>query len=146
MTSCDCRAVLSAAAVPVDTLIDRFPSSGMITVSARICDSNCLAKTCSISILYGDQQNPSNSFVFRSIIPSTPTYEPVSGGGIGLIVSAEGEASGVFFRDHATLTNIHFLHDTIIGNAICSISLSASGRTFEVPGCIFSIHEQTVLE
>ncbi|SDM37170.1 hypothetical protein [Bacillus sp. OK048] len=137
MRSCNCRAVVSAAAIPVDTLIDRFPSSGMITVSARICENQCSAKNCSISILYGDHANPSNSFVFRSVVPGIPIYEPVSGGGIGLIVSAQGEASGVIFNDIVTLSNIHFLQGTIIGDAICSISLRANGRTFEVPGCIF---------
>ncbi|MEH7177663.1 hypothetical protein [Neobacillus vireti] len=141
MESCDCSAVVSAAAVPVETLIDRFPSSGILTVSARICKGDCSAKNCSISILYGDNTDSSNSFVFRSVVPGKPTYEPVSGGGIGMIVSAQGEASGVNFNDIATLSNIHFLHGTIIGNVICSISLSANGRTFEVPGCIFSIHE-----
>lgn len=141
MESCDCSAVVSAATVPVETLIDRFPSSGMITVSARICDSNCSVKSCSISILYGDDTDPTNSFVFRSVVPGKPAYETVSGGGIGMIMSAQGEVSGVNFNDIATLSNIHFLHGTIIGNAICSISLTANGRTFEVPGCIFSNHQ-----
>ena len=58
MESCDCSAVVSAAAVPVETLIDRFPSSGMITVSARICDSDCSAKSCSISISVWRQYGP----------------------------------------------------------------------------------------
>jgi hypothetical protein len=137
MESCDCRATLSATAVPVETLINRFPSSGIITVSARICDVNCSVKNSYISILYGDQQDQNNSFVFKSMLSSLPTYEQVSGGGIGLILTAEGEATGVNFHDNAMLSNIHFLHGTIIGNAICSITLSANGRTFEVPGCIF---------
>jgi hypothetical protein len=137
MESCDCRATLSATAVPVETLINRFPSSGMITVSVRICDVNCSVKNIYISILYGDQQDQNNSFVFKSKLSSLPTYEPVSGGGIGMILTAKGEASGVNFNENATLSNIHFLHGTIIGNAICSITLSANGRTFEVPGCIF---------
>jgi hypothetical protein len=141
MESCDCSATVSATAVPVETLINRFPSNGSLTVSARICKSNCSSKSCSISILYGDHLNPNNSFVFQSIVPGLPTYEPVSGGGIGLIVSAVGEASGVNFNENATLSNIHFLHGTIIGNAICSISLTANGKTFEVPGCIFSSNE-----
>ncbi|MEH7111273.1 hypothetical protein V7124_02710 [Neobacillus niacini] len=143
MESCNCSAVVSAAAVPVETLIDRFPSSGLITVSARICDRHCSSKNCSISILYGDHANPNNSFVFRSVVPDEPTYEPVSGGGIGLIVSAQGEASGVIFNDIVSLSNIHFLNGTIIGDAICSISLTANGRTFEVPGCIFNNSDNT---
>ncbi|MEH7245905.1 hypothetical protein V7114_03830 [Neobacillus niacini] len=141
MESCNCCAVVSATAVPVETLIDHFPSSGMITVSARICDRNCSAKNCSISILYGDNTISDNSFVFRSVVPGEPTYETVSGGGIGMIVSAQGEASGGNFNDIATLSNIHILQGTIIGNAICSISLTANRRTFEVPGCIFSNHQ-----
>jgi hypothetical protein len=138
MESCDCRATVTATAVPVETLINRFPSSGKITVSARICDVNCSAKNSFISILYGDNQNQNNSFVFRSVVSGLPTCEPVSGGGTGMIVSAEGEVSGVNFNDNATLSNIHFLYETIIGNAICSISLTANGQTFEIPGCIFS--------
>jgi hypothetical protein len=141
MESCDCRATLSATAVPVETLINRFPSSGMITVSARICDVNCSVKNSYISILYGDHQDQNNSFVFKSMLSSLPTLEPVSGGGIGMILTAKGDASGVNFHDNAILSNIHFLHGTIIGNAICSISLTANGRTFEVPGCIFCISE-----
>jgi hypothetical protein len=137
MESCDCRATLSATAVPVEPLINRFPSNGMITVSSRICDVNCLVKNSYITILYCDHQDQNNSFVFRSVVSGLPTCEPVSGGGIGMIVSAEGEVSGVNFNDNATLSNIHFLHETIIGNAICSISLTANGQTFEVPGCIF---------
>jgi hypothetical protein len=137
MESCDCRATLSATAVPIETLINRFPSSGMITVSARICDINCSVNNCYISILYGDHQDQNNSFVFKSLLSSLPTCELVSGGGLGMIVSAEGQASGVNFNDNAILSNIHFLHGTIIGNAICSITLKANGRTFEVPGCIF---------
>ena len=74
----------------------------MITVSARICDRHCSAKNCSISILYGDHANPSNSFVFKvPLFPGIPIYEPVSGGGTGLIISAQGEASGVIFNDIA---------------------------------------------
>lgn len=142
MESCDCRATLSATAVPVETLINRFPSSGMITVSAQICDVNCSVKNSYISILYGDHQDQNNSFVFKSVVSGLPTCEPVSGGGIGMIMSAEGEASGVLFNDNAILSNIHFLHETIIGNAICSISLTANGQTFEVPGCIFSHAEK----
>jgi hypothetical protein len=138
MESCDCRATVTATAVPVETLINRFPSSGKITVSAQICDVNCSAKNSFISILYGDNQNQNNSFVFRSVVSGLPTCEPVSGGGTGMIVSAEGEVSGVNFNDNATLSNIHFLYETIIGNAICSISLTANGQTFEIPGCIFS--------
>lgn len=142
MESCDCRATLSATAVPVETLINRFPSSGMITVSAQICTVNCSVKNSYISILYGDHQDQNKSFVFKSVVSGLPTCEPVSGGGIGMIVSAEGEASGVLFNDNAILSNIHFLHETIIGNAICSISLTANGQTFEVPGCIFSHAEK----
>jgi hypothetical protein len=138
MESCDCCATVSAAAVPVETLINRFPSNGMITVSARICDVNCSVQNSYISILYGDYQNQDNSFVFKSALSKLPACEPVSGGGVGMIVSAEGEAAGVHFNDNATLSNIHFLHGTIIGNAICSISLTANGRTFEVPGCFIS--------
>ncbi|WP_045515752.1 hypothetical protein [Neobacillus niacini] len=141
MESCDCRAKVSATAVPVETLIDRFPSNGMITVTARICDVNCSAKNSFISILYGDHKNQNNSFVFKSLVSNLPTFEPVSGGGIGMILTAVGEASGVHFHDNAILSNIHFLHGTIIGNAICSISLTANGRTFEVPGCIISDSE-----
>ncbi|MFP7296599.1 hypothetical protein [Neobacillus niacini] len=144
MESCDCRAAISATAVPVETIINRFPSSGTITVSARICDVNCSAKNSYISILYGDHQNQNNSFVFKSVVSGLPTWEPVSGGGIGMIVSAEGEVSGVNFTDNATLSNIHFLHETMIGNAICAISLTANGRTFEVPGCIFCISENNI--
>jgi hypothetical protein len=138
MESCNCRAKVTATAVPVETLIDRFTSRGIITVSARICDADCTAKNSFISILYGDDLNQNNSFVFKSSAPSLPTCEPVSGGGIGMILTAEGQASGVNFHDNAILSNIHFLHETIIGNAICSISLTANGRTFEVPGCIFT--------
>lgn len=143
MESCDCRALLSATAVPVETLINRFPSSGIITVSARICDINCSVKNSFISILYGDHNNQNNSFVFKSIVSDIPTSEPVSGGGIGMILTANGEASGVNFYDNAILSNIHLLHETIIGNAICSISLTANGRTFEVPGCIFCTSENS---
>ena len=143
MESCNCRAKVSATAVPVETLINRFPSSGIITVSARICDVDCTANNSFISILYGDAINRNNSFVFKSMLSSIPTYEQVSGGGIGLILTAEGEATGVNFHDNAILSNIHFLHGTIIGNAICSISLTANGRTFEVPGCIFCISENS---
>jgi hypothetical protein len=138
MESCNCRATLSATAVPVETLINRFPSSGMITVSARICEVNCSVKNSYISILYGDHHDQNNSFVFKSVVSGLPTCEPVSGGGVGMILSAEGEASGVNFHDNAILSNIHFLHGTIIGNAICSITIKANSRTFEVPGCIFS--------
>jgi hypothetical protein len=143
MESCDCCATVSATAVPVETLINRFPSNGMITVSARICDVNCSVQNSFISILYGDHKNQDNSFVFKSMVSGLPTCEPASGGGIGMIVSAEGEASGVHFNDNATLSNIHFLHGTIIGNAICSISLTANGQTFEVPGCIMSHSDHT---
>jgi hypothetical protein len=138
MEGCNCHATVSVSAAPVETLIDRFPSSGLITVSARICDVNCSAQNSFISILYGDHINQNNSFVFKSVVSGLPTCEPVSGGGIGMIVAAEGEASGVNFNDNAILSNIHFLHGTIIGNAICSITIKANGRTFEVPGCIFS--------
>jgi hypothetical protein len=138
MESCNCRAKVTATAVPVETLIDRFTSSGIITVSARICDVNCTANNSFISILYGDNMNQNNSFVFKSAAHDLPTYEPVSGGGMGMIVTAEGQASGVNFHDNAVLSNIHFLHETIIGTAICSISLTANGRTFEIPGCIFT--------
>jgi hypothetical protein len=138
MESCNCRAKVTATAVPVETLIDRFISRGIITVSARICDVDCTAKNSFISILYGDDINQNNSFVFKSAAPGLPTLEPVSGGGIGIILTAEGQASGVNFHDNAILSNIHFLHETIIGNAICSISLTANGRTFEVPRCIFT--------
>jgi hypothetical protein len=138
MESCNCRAKVSATAVPIETLIDRFPSSGIITVSAQICDVDCTVNNSFISILYGDAINQNNSFVFKSAVPGLPTYEPVSGGGIGMILTAKGQASGVNFHDNAILSKIHFLHETIIGNAICSISLTANGRTFEVPGCIFT--------
>ncbi|WP_419887942.1 hypothetical protein ACN6MT_21335 [Neobacillus niacini] len=138
MESCNCRRNVSATAVPVETLINRFPSCGIITVSARICDVECKANNSFISILYGDDINQNNSFVFTSAAPGLPTYEPVSGGGIGMILTAEGQASGVNFYDNAVLTNIHFLHETIIGTAICSIILTSNGRTFEVPGCIFT--------
>jgi hypothetical protein len=138
MESCNCRAKVTATAVPVDTLIDRFTSSGIITVSARICDVDCTANNSFISILYGDNMDQNNSFVFKSAAHGLPTREPVSGGGIGMILTAEGQASGVNFHDEAVLSNIHFLHETIIGNAICSITLTANGRTFEVPGCIFT--------
>lgn len=138
MESCNCRAKVSATAVPVETLINRFPSSGIITVSARICDVDCTANNSFISILYGDAINQNNSFVFKSAAPGLPTYEHVSGGGIGMILTAEGQASGVAFHDNAILSNIHFLHETIIGTAICSITLTANGRIFEVPGCIIS--------
>jgi hypothetical protein len=138
MESCNCRAKVTATAVPVETLIDRFTSRGIITVSARICDVDCTAKNSFISILYGDDINQNNSFVFKTAAPGLPTLEPVSGGGIGMILTAEGQASGVNFHDNAILSNIHFLHETIIGNAICSISLTANGRAFEVPGCIFT--------
>jgi hypothetical protein len=138
MESCNCRAKVSATAVPVETLINRFPSSGIITVSARICDVDCTANNCFISILYGDDINQNNSFVFKSAAPGLPTYESVSGGGTGMILTAEGQASGVNFHDNAILSNIHFLHETIIGTAICSITLTANGLTFEVPGCIFT--------
>lgn len=138
MESCDCCATVSLTAMPVETLINRFPSNGMITVSARICDVNCSVQNSFISILYGDHTNKDNSFVFKSVVSGLPTCESVSGGGIGMIVTAEGLASGVNFNETATLSNIHFLHGTIIGNAICSISLTANGQTFEVPGCIFT--------
>jgi hypothetical protein len=138
MESCDRCATVSLTAVPVETLINRFPSNGMITVSARICDVNCSVQNSFISILYGDHKNKDNSFVFKSVVSGLPTCESVSGGGIGMIVSAEGLASGVHFNETATLSKIHFLHGTIIGNAICSISLTANGQTFEVPGCIFT--------
>jgi hypothetical protein len=138
MESCNCRAKVTATAVPVETLINRFTSNGIITVSARICDVNCTANNSFISILYGDNMDQNNSFVFKSAAHDSPTYEPVSGGGMGMIVTAEGQASGVNFHDNAVLSNIHFLHETIIGTAICSISLTANGRTFEVPGCIFT--------
>lgn len=138
MESCNCRENVSATAVPVETLIDRFPSNGIITVSARICDGDCKVNNSYITILYGDEINQNYSFVFKSVTPGLPTYEPVSGGGIGMILTAEGQASGVYFHDNAVLSNIHFLQETIIGTAICSISLSANGRTFEVPGCIFT--------
>ncbi|WHY03034.1 hypothetical protein [Neobacillus sp. DY30] len=141
MESCNCRASVSATAVPVETLIDRFPSNGIITVSARICNVDCKVNNSYISILYGDEINQNNSFVFKSGAPGLPTYEPVSGGGTGMILTAEGQASGVYFHDNAVLSNIHFLHETIIGTAICSISLTANGRTFQVPGCIFTSHK-----
>jgi hypothetical protein len=141
MESCNCRATVTASAVPVETLIDRFSSRGKITISARICEVDCTANNSFISILYGDDLNQNNSFVFKSAAPGIPTCEPVSGGGVGIILTAEGQASGVNFHDNAILLNIHFLHETIIGNAICSISLTANGRTFEVPGCIFTNSE-----
>lgn len=144
MEICNCRAKVTATAVPVETLIDRFTSRGIITVSARICKVDCTAKNSFISILYGDEINQNNSFVFNSATPGLPTLEPVSGGGIGMILTAEGQASGVNFHDNAILSNIHFLHETIIGNAICSISLTANGRTFEVPGCIFTNPENKI--
>lgn len=137
MVNCERCTKIFASAIPVETLIDRFPSSGEITVSAQICDVACSNQNSFISILYGDHINHNNSFVFNSSVSNLPTSEPVSGGGIGLILTAEGQASGVNFFDNALLSNIHFLHGTIIGNAICSISLKANGRTFEVPGCIF---------
>jgi hypothetical protein len=137
---CECSATATGSA-QLTTLIDRFPSSGLLTVSAEICLQDCSPHGSFINITYKDNNNARNNFEFHSTVVGLPAFHPVSGGGQAMVASAQGQAIGENFTGEAILSNIHFFQETIIGTVTCSIYLTANHHTFEVGGCFNSIIE-----
>ncbi len=134
---CECSATANGSAL-ITTIIDRFPSIGVLTVFAEICQQDCKLEGSFINITYEDNNNPVNSFKFHSRAVGLPVFNQVSGGGHAMILSAQGEAIGENINGEATLSNIQFFEGTIIGTIICSIIISANGHTFEAEGCFKS--------
>jgi hypothetical protein len=134
---CECSATANGSA-RVSTIIDRFPSSGLLTVFAEICQQDCTLESSIINITYDDDINPVNNFKFHSSIIDLPVFNHVSGGGHAMILSAQGKAIGENINGDATLSSIQFFEGTIIGTIICAISITANGHTFEVDGCFKS--------
>jgi hypothetical protein len=133
----ECSATANGSA-QITTLIDRFPSIGLLTVFAEIYQQDSTHIDSYINITYDDENNSVNNFKFHSSVVGHPVFNHVSGGGHAMILSAQGEAIGENIKGDATLSNIQFFEGTIIGTIICSISISANGHTFEAEGCFKS--------
>ncbi|MDF2858518.1 MAG: hypothetical protein K0Q87_4369 [Neobacillus sp.] len=134
---CECSATANGSA-RITTIIDRFPSIGLLTVFAEICQQDCTPESSFINITYEDDNNPGNNFMFHSSVVGLPIFNHVSGGGHAIILSAQGEAIGENINGDAVLSNIQFFEGTIIGTIICAIRITANGHTFEADGCFKS--------